>query len=105
MRTKCIRATSFSSGKPLADGWPRDAKSLGNGPLRPAFMLQAQLPASAATPSSHRMSRAVVSIPHSDGQEQSNRSAAISRAYFYTNLGGTLISETGADELRLGSNK
>ena len=44
MGTKCIRATSFSSGKPLADGWPRDAKSLGNGPLRPAFMLQAQRP-------------------------------------------------------------
>ena len=42
--TKSIRATPFSSGKPLADGWPRDAKSLGDGPLRPAFMLQAQRP-------------------------------------------------------------
>ncbi len=38
--TQGIRATPFCSSEPLADGWLRDAKRLGDGPLRPATALQ-----------------------------------------------------------------
>ena len=64
MGTKCIWATSFSSGKPLADGWSRDAKSLGNGSLRPAFMLELSARVRRHSFQSRNVER-VVSIPHS----------------------------------------
>ena len=42
MGTQGIWTTPSCSREPLADGWLRDAKRIGDGPLRPATVLQAQ---------------------------------------------------------------
>ena len=64
MGTKCIRATSFSSGKPLVTAGlerqePRQWSAETN------LHASSPVPATAATPSSPRNVERVVSIPHS----------------------------------------